>query len=250
MARNMYRGQGRPRGPRTNTSSAGRGTTPRTLSMSSTMLTPLSAGLTPLRFPLRRMTTTNQPRPLFVQVAELREEIERLNRMRRELTPLPPDTLIPGPSRRPKVTYCDTAMMRTGGHRPRPGPTTMTTTSPRHTPSSWSTSTTPQSHSQSLSNTRLDLSMSPPTAVPSSPQSNPQQQQQPASPSLPSPITTPSPVITPLITTTSALTLPPSLLMVVTLINNQGRVVTMGTCYVPSTARLQLSSEGVVHATW
>jgi hypothetical protein len=250
MACNMYRGQGRPRSPRTNTSSAGRGTTPHTLSTLSTMPTPVSAGLTPLRFPLRHMTTTNQPRLLFVQVAELREEIERLNHMRRELTPSPLDTLIPGPSRQPEVTYRDAAMMRTGGHRPCLGPTTTTTTSPRCTPSSWSTSTTPQSHSQSLSDTRLDLSTSPPTAVPSSPQSSMQQQQQPTSPTLPSPITTPSPVVTPSITTTSALTLLPSLLMVVTLINNQGRVMTMGTCYVPSTARLQLSSEGVVHATW
>jgi hypothetical protein len=249
MARNQYRGQGRPRGPRTNTSSVGRGMTPRTSSASSTMPMPVSASPTPLRFPLQRMTTTNQPRPLFVQVAELREEIERLNRMRQELTPSPPDTPIPGPSRRPEVTYRDAAMMRTGGHCPRLGPTTTMTTSPRHTPSSWSTSTTPQSHSQSLSDTRLDLSMSPPTEIPTSPQ--PQQQQQPPTlPNLPSPITTLSPVVMPSITTMSALTLPPSLLMVVTLINNQGRVVTMGTCYVPSTARLQLSSEGVVHATW
>jgi hypothetical protein len=188
----------------------------------------------------------NQPCLLFVQVVELREEIERLNRMRRDLTPSPPDTLIPGPSRRPEVTYRDVAMMRTGGHRPRPGPTTMTTTSPRHTPLSWSTSTTPQSHSQSLSDTRLDLSTSLPTAVSTSPRPQQQQQQQqqpPTSPSLPSPITTPSPVVMPSIMMTSALTLPPSLLMVVTLINNQGRVVTMGTCYVPSTARLQLSSK-------
>jgi hypothetical protein len=37
--------------------------------------------------------------------------------------------------------------------------------------------------------------------------------------------------------------------MVVTLINNQGRVVTMGTCYVPSTACLQLLPKGVVYAT-
>jgi hypothetical protein len=234
-----------------NTSSAGQGTTPRTSSTSSPMPMPTSTGLTPLQFPLRRMTMTNQPRPLFIQVAELREEIERLNHMRWELTPLPLDTPIPGPSRRPEVTYRDTAMMRTGGHHPRPGPTTTTMTLPRRTPSSWSTSTTPQSHSQSLSNTRLDLSTSLPTAVPSSPQSNTQQQQQqPTSLSLPSPITTPSPVVTPSIMTTSALTLPPSLLMVVTLINNQGRVVTMGTCYVPSTACLQLSSEGVVHTTW
>jgi hypothetical protein len=227
MARNMYRGQGRPQGPRTNTSSAGRGTTPRTSSASS-MPMPISAGPTPLRFPLQRMTTTNQPHPLFVQVAELREEIERLNRMRWELTPSPPDTPIPGPSHQPEATYRDVAMIRTGGHHPRPGPTTTTTTSPHHTPSSWSTSTTPQSHSQNLSDTRLDLSTSPPTAVPTSPQ--PTQQQPPlTSPTLPSPITTPSPVVTPSITTTSALTLPPSLLMVVTLINNQGHVATMGT---------------------
>jgi hypothetical protein len=198
------------------------------------------------------MTMMNQPHPLFVQVAELRKEIEQLNRMRRELTPSPPDTPIPGLSRQPEVTYRDIAMMRTGGHRPHPGPTTTTTTSPHRTPSSWSTSTTPQSHSQSLSDTRLDLSTSPPTTVPTNPQSLQQQQQQqpPTSPNLPLPITTPSPVVMPSITTTSALTLPPSLLMVVTLINNQGHVVTMGTCYVPSTARLQLSSEGVVHATW
>jgi hypothetical protein len=179
---------------------------------------------------------------------------ERLNRMRQELTPSPPDTPIPSPSRRPEVTYCNVAMMRTGGHRPHQGPTTTMTTSPRRTPLSWSTSTTPQSHTQSLSEMRLDLSTSLPTAVPTSPQTQQQQQQQqqppPTSPSLPSPITTPSPIVMPLITMTSALTLPPSLLMVVTLINNQGRVVTMGTCYVPSTARLQLSSKGVVHATW
>jgi hypothetical protein len=168
MARNMYRGQGRPHGPRTNMSSAGRGTTPRTSSASS-MPMPVLAGLTPLRFPLQRMTTTNQPRPLFVQVAELREEIERLNCMRWELTPSPPDTPIPGPSRRPEVTYRDAAMMRTGGHRPRQGPTTTTTTLPHPTPSNWSTSMTPQSHSQSLSDTRLDLSTSPPTAVSTSP---------------------------------------------------------------------------------
>jgi hypothetical protein len=211
--------------------------------------TPASAGLTPLRFPLRRMMTTNQPCPLFVQVAELREEIERLNRMRQELTPSPPDTPIPGPSRRPEVMYRDVAMMRTGGHQPRLGPTTTTMTSPCHTPLSWSTLMTPQSHSQRLSDTRLDLSTSLPIAVPTSPQ--PTQQQPPlTSLTSPSPITTPSPVVTPSITTMSALTLPPSLLMVVTLINNQGRVVTMGMCYVPSTARLQLSSEGVVHATW
>jgi hypothetical protein len=232
-------------------SSAGRGWTPRTSSASSAAPTPISAGPTPLRFPLRHMTTMNQPRPLFVQVAELREEIERLNQMRRELTPSPLDTPIPGPSRLPEVMYRDVAMMRTGGHRPRPGPTTTTTTSPRRTPSSWSTSTTPQSHSQSLSDTRLDLSTSPPTTIPTSPQQQQQQQQPPQTPpNLPSPITTPSPVVTPSITTTSALTLLPSLLMVVTLINNQGRVMTMGTCYVPSTARLQLSSEGVVHMTW
>jgi hypothetical protein len=110
---------------------------------------------------------------------------------------------------------------------------------------------TPQSHSQNLSETRLDLSTSLPTAVLTSPQSTQQQQQQPpTSPNLPSPIMTPSPIVMPLITMTSALTLLPSLLMVITLINNQGRVVTMGTCYVPSTACLQLSSEGVVHATW
>jgi hypothetical protein len=252
MARNMYRGQGRPRGPRMNMSSTGQGTTPRTSSVLS-MPTPISAGPTPLRFPLQRMTTTNQPRPLFVQVAELREEIEQLNRMRRELTPSPPDTPIPGPSRQPEVTYRNVAMMQTGGHRPRPGPTTTTTTSPQRTPSSWSTSMTPRSHSQSLSDTRLDLSMSPPTVALTSPQSTTQQQQQqqpPTSPNLPSPITTLSPVITLSITMMSALTLPPSLLMVVTLINNQGRVMTMGMCYVPSTAHLQLSSEGVVHATW
>jgi hypothetical protein len=168
-----------------------------------------------------------------------------------ELTPSPPDTPIPGPSCQPEVTYRDVAMMRTGGHHPHQGPTTMMMTSPRHTPSSWSTSTTPQSHSQSLSDMRLDLSTSPPTAVLSSPQPTTQQQpQQSASPSLPLPITTPSPIVMPSITMTSALTLPPSLLMVVMLINNQGRVVTMGTCYVLSTARLQLSSKGVVHVTW
>jgi hypothetical protein len=247
----MYRGQGRPRGPRTNTSSAGQGTTPHTLSASSSMPTPLSAGPMPLRFPLRCMTITNQPRPLFVQVVELWEEIEWLNHMRRELTPSPPDTPTPGPSHWPEVTYHNAAMMRTGGHRPRQGPTTTTMTSPHRTPLSWSTLTTPQSHSQSLSDTRLDLSTSPPTTIPTSPQPQQQQQQQPlTSPTLPLPIMTPSPVVMPLITTTSALTLLPSLLMVVMLINNQGRVVTMGTCYVPSTARLQLSSEGVVHATW
>jgi hypothetical protein len=113
---------------------------------------------------------------------------------------------------------------------------------------------TPPSHTQSLSETRLDLSTSPPIAVPSSPQSMTQQQQQqpqqPASPSLPLPIMTPSPVVMLSITMTSALTLLPSLLMVVMLINNQGCVMTMGTCYVLSTAHLQLSSEGVVHVTW
>jgi hypothetical protein len=250
MARNMYRGQGQPRGPWANMSSAGQGMTPRTSSASS-IPTPGSTGLTPLRFPLRRMTTMNQPRPLFIQVAELREEIERLNSMRRDLTPSPPDTPIPGPSCWPGATYRNIAMMRTGGHHPHPEPTTTTMTSPHRTPLSWSTSTTPQSHSQSLSDTRLDLSTSPPTTVPTNPQSPPQQQQQPpTSPNLPSPITTPSPVVMPSITTTSASTLPPSLLMVVTLINNQGCVVTMGTCYVPSTARLQLSSKGVVHTTW
>jgi hypothetical protein len=160
----MYRGQGRPRGPRTNTSSAGQGTTPRTSSMSS-MPMPLSAGPMPLRFPLQHMTTMNQPCPLFVQVAELWEEIERLNHMRQELTPSPPATPIPSPSHRPEVTYCNAAMMRTRGHRPHQGPTTTTTTLPHRTPSSWSTSTTPQSHSQSLSDTRLDLLTSPPTAV-------------------------------------------------------------------------------------
>jgi hypothetical protein len=203
-----------------------------------------------LQFPLRHMTMTNQPHPLFVQVVELREEIEQLNHMRRELTPSPPDTPIPGPSRRPEVTYRDTAMMRTGGHRPHQGPITTTTTSPHPTPSSWSTSTIPQSHTQSLSEIRLDLSTSPPTAVPSSPQPMQQQQQQPTSLNLPLPITTPSPIITLSITTMSALTLLPSLLMVIMLINNQGCVMTMGTCYVPSTAHLQLSSKGVVHATW
>jgi hypothetical protein len=167
----MYRGQGRPHSPRTNTSSTGRGMTPRTLSMLSTMLMPLSAGPTPLQFPLRRMTMTNQPHPLFVQVAELREEIEQLNHMRQELTPSPPDTPIPGPSHQPEVTYRDVAMIRTGGHHPRQGPTTTTMTSPHHTPSSWSTSTTPQSHTQNLSETRLDLSTSPPMTVPTSPRS-------------------------------------------------------------------------------
>jgi hypothetical protein len=175
-----------------------------------------------------------------------------LNHMRRELTPSLPDTPIPGLSCQPEVTYCNVAMMRTGGRRPCQGPITTMMTSPHHTPSSWSTSTTPQSHMQSLSKTRLDLSTSPPTAVPSSPQftAQQQQQQQLASPTSQSPITTPSPVITPSIMTMSALTLPPSLLMVVTLINNQGCVMTMGMCYVPSTAHLQLSSKGVVHATW
>jgi hypothetical protein len=230
-------------------SSVGQGGTPRTSSASSAP-TPTSAGPTPLRSPLRHMTTTNQPRPLFVQVAELLEEIAHLNQMRSELTPSPLDTPNPSPSRLPELTYRDVAMIRTGGHRPHPGPTMTTTTSPRHTPSSWSTSTTPQSHSQSLSDTRLDLSTSPPTTIPTSKQQPQSQQQQQNPPNLPSPITTPSPVVTPSITTTSASTLPPSLLMVVTLINNQGRVVTMGTCYVPSTAHLQLSSEGVVHATW
>jgi hypothetical protein len=175
-----------------------------------------------------------------------------LNCMRRELTPSPPDTPIPGPSCQPEVTYRDIAMMRTGGHRPCQGPTTTTMTSPHPTPSSWSTLMTPQSHTQSLSDTRLDLSTSLPMAVLTSPQFMHQQQQQqlPTSLNLPLPIMTLSPVVTPSITTTSALTLPPSLLMVVTLINNQGCVVTMGMCYVPSTARLQLSSEGVVHAMW
>jgi hypothetical protein len=195
------------------------------------MLRPVSAGPTPLQFPLQCMTTTNQPCPLFVQVVELREEIERLNCMRQELTPSLPDTPIPGPSCQPEVTYRNVAMMRTGGHRPCQEPTTTTMTSPRHTPLSWSTLTTPESHTQSLSKMRLDLSMSPPTAIPSSPQSTAQQQQQqqqPASLNLPSPIMTLSPVIMPSITTMSTLTLPPSLLMVVTLINNQGHVVTMG----------------------
>jgi hypothetical protein len=144
---------------------AGWGTTPHTSSTSSTMVTPLLAGPTPLQFLLQRMMTTNQPCPLFVQVVELWEEIEQLNRMRAELTPSPPDTPIPGLSCRPEVTYCNAAMMRTGGHRPRPGPTTTTTTSPRHTPLSWSTSTTPQSHAQSLSETWLDLTTSPPTVA-------------------------------------------------------------------------------------
>jgi hypothetical protein len=248
MACNMYRGQGQPCGPRMNTSSAGRGMTPHTSSASSAMATPLSAGPMPLRFPLQRMTMTNQPHPLFVQVVELREEIERLNCMRAELTSSLPDTLTPGPSRQPEVTYRNAAIIRTGGHRPHPGPTTTTTTLPHHTPSSWSTLTTPPSHTQSLSEMRLNLATSLPTVVQHSMSMT--SQPPPTSPNLPLPITTPSPIITPLITTMSALTLPPSLLMVVTLINNQGHVVTMGTCYVPSTAHLQLSSEGVVHTTW
>jgi hypothetical protein len=165
MARNMYRGQGRPCSPRMNMSSAGRGMTPCTSSASSTMLTPLSAGPMPLRFLLQQMTTMNQPHPLFVQVAELWEEIEWLNHMRLELTPSPLDTPIPGPSHRPEVTYCDIAMMRTGGQCPCQGPTTMTMTSPHPTPLSWSTLTTPQSHTQSLGKTRLNLAMSPPMPI-------------------------------------------------------------------------------------
>jgi hypothetical protein len=51
--------------------SAGRAMTPHTSSASLAMATPLSAGPMPLQFPLRHMTTMNQPRPLFVQVVEL-----------------------------------------------------------------------------------------------------------------------------------------------------------------------------------